>query len=546
VNRERVAAWGSWAGVIVASVGGCVLAGWVFEIEPLKAFYGTITMKTNAAIAFLLCGAALWEITHGRRTSSAIAAAAAAAIGGATLTQHLAGWDLRIDQLLFTETPGAAATASPNRMGPHGSTSIFVAGIALLLLRAPTLASLRAAQALAFAGLAASLVAITGYAYGATELFGIARFTGIALHTSLALFVLHSGILAAATRYGALGILVDEGTAGTLIRRLVVPVVLLPLLLGYLLIQGRESNLVDRGLSMATFAVSVIVLLLATIWQTAEVINTSDRERQRARDEAERANRLKDQFIAVLSHELRTPLNVMLGRLQLLEGEVDRETRIRASRIVARNGRLLARLVEDLLDLSRVAAGQFEIAPATVPVNALVKTVVDALTPHAAAKNVLVVSHTDAEVGTIQADPHRLNQVVTNLVSNAVKFTPAGGRIDVRTARGVGSVTITVTDSGIGFDREFASQLFQPFRQADPSFKREHGGLGLGLSIARHLVELHGGTISASSAGAGRGATFSVTLPSVPPRPETTDRGAAYSGADLSAPVSNPFPPVRA
>jgi signal transduction histidine kinase len=528
---ERMRWWAAAAGIGVALVGATVLGGWFFDIESLKTVYGPITMKANTSVAFLLCGTALWLLSRRWRTTAAICAAAGGAIGAATLMQHVTGWDLGIDQILFTELPGAAATASPNRMGPHASLSLTLAGTAMVLLRWPTPQATRGVQVLAFTGIAFSLVAITGYIYGATELFGIARYTGIALHTAIGFFVLHAGVLAAGSQYGAMAAFADEGVAGTVIRRLSIPVIALPLLFGYLVIVGRERAIFDRGLSYALFAVSVIVILLATVWHTAAVIQVSDRERQRARDEAERANRLKDQFIAVLSHELRTPLNVMLGRLQLLEGEIDRETRVRVARIVARNGRLLARLVEDLLDLSRAAAGQFEIAPAPVQLNAVVRAAVDAHAPDAAAKGVDLVADLDGAVGIVEVDQQRFQQVVSNLVANAVKFTSAGGRIDVRTEHRGGHVLISVADTGLGFDRDFAEQLFQPFRQADASFRREHGGLGLGLSIARHLVELHGGSISATSPGPGKGATFVINLALAASETAPSQARASYARA---------------
>jgi signal transduction histidine kinase len=511
--RQRMDLWARAAGAVVAAIGASVLCGWAFDIDALKGPYGPITMKTNAAVALLLCGIAVWATSRGVRGLAVAGAAAATAIGAATLSQHLFGWNLGIDQFLFTEPPGAAATTSPNRMGPHGATSFILAGSALLLLRRQTPRSIRAAEAMAFTGFAFSLVAITGYTYGATELFGIAPYTGIALHTAVALLLLHSGILAASGASGAMATFADEGAAGLLVRRLALPVVALPLVLGYLLVLGREGEILDRGLSMSIFAVSVITILLATIWHTAEAIGTSDHERQRARDEAERANRLKDQFIAILSHELRTPLNVMLGRLQTLERDVDRETRVRAARIVARNGRLLARLVEDLLDLSRIAAGQIEIAPVPSAIGVVVRSAVDAVAPDAAIKGIGIVTAIDDRIAAIAVDPMRMHQVVCNLLSNAVKFTPSGGRVELHARQRDDQVELSVTDTGIGFEPEFAAHLFEPFRQADPSFSREHGGLGLGLSIARHLVELHGGSIAAASAGRGLGATFTITLP---------------------------------
>jgi signal transduction histidine kinase len=203
----------------------------------------------------------------------------------------------------------------------------------------------------------------------------------------------------------------------------------------------------------------------------------------------------------------------MLGWTKILESGVRPDQHTRAAAVVARNGRLLARLIEDLLDISRATAGQFEVTRAPVSLNPLVQTAIDAVTPTATAKPVQLAVELDARLGTIQADADRLQQVIGNLLSNAVKFTPPNGLIQVRTAAAGDTARIEVTDSGIGFDQSFAQHIFEPFRQADASTRREFGGLGLGLSIAKHLVELHGGSITASSDGRGRGARFTVTLP---------------------------------
>jgi signal transduction histidine kinase len=517
------------AGLLAMAVGAFVLCGWAWNVEAFKTIYGPITMKTNTAIGLLLCGISLTVLRWSPRLSR-FCAGSAGLLAGLTLSEHLAGWNLGIDELLFTEAPGAAATASPNRMGLNASTSLLLDGLALFYLARGGPRGATIAQALAVVSLSLAAVPIAGYLYGAEQLYGIARYTGIALHTALSFAVLSAGILTARANIGPVAVFFDDGPAGTMLRRLAMPIVGIPLALGYFEIYARRLELVDRGLGTALYAISVIVVLGVTVWTTAQIIERSDRARRQAerdrdvlmvsereaRAEAERASQLKDQFLATLSHELRTPLNVMLGWTRMLETGTSPQDHVRIAGLVARNGRLLARLVEDLLDLSRVTAGQFEICPAPTLLNGLVESSLEALGPMAAAKGIELAAELDPGVPPIDADAERLQQVVWNLLSNAVKFTPAGGRIVARSSGEAERVILTISDTGIGFDEAFAPDIFTPFRQADPSTSREHGGLGLGLSIARHLAELHGGSLTASSDGVGRGATFTLILPRAP------------------------------
>jgi signal transduction histidine kinase/ActR/RegA family two-component response regulator len=226
------------------------------------------------------------------------------------------------------------------------------------------------------------------------------------------------------------------------------------------------------------------------------------------------ANRLKDEFLATLSHELRTPLNAILGWTRLLRGKALPENAVDpALEKVERNAQMQARLVEDLLEVSRITTGKLRLDMREFDLVALARTAVDSIRPTAEARGVIV--ERDFTVATMPTvgDPDRLQQVVWNLLSNAVKFTPSGGRVKLTLQRIGDSDEIVVADTGIGIDPVFLPTVFDTFRQADASATRAHGGLGLGLSIVRHLVEVHGGRVTAASKGRDHGATFTVTLP---------------------------------
>jgi PAS domain S-box-containing protein len=238
------------------------------------------------------------------------------------------------------------------------------------------------------------------------------------------------------------------------------------------------------------------------------------RSERAARTDAERAARLRDEFVATVSHELRTPLNAILGWTALLRsGKLDDATSKKAIEVVERNARVQAQVVEDLLDVSRIGSGKLRLEPRPVNLAAVVEHVVASHVPAAAAKGVAVEKHLEHGASSVHGDPGRLEQVVTNLLSNAIKFTPAGGRVDVVQRRVGSRIEIVVRDTGNGIDADFLPFVFDRFRQADASPTRQHRGLGLGLALVKFLVEQHGGEIRADSPGEGQGATFTVTLP---------------------------------
>jgi signal transduction histidine kinase len=228
--------------------------------------------------------------------------------------------------------------------------------------------------------------------------------------------------------------------------------------------------------------------------------------------DAEAASRAKDEFLATLSHELRTPLHAMLGWARLLRtGALDEVTHERALETLERNTRLQAQLIEDLLDVSHIITGTLRIDVHPVVPASVIAAALEAVRPTADAKAVRLEAHADPAAGPVAGDADRLQQVVWNLLSNAIKFTPRGGRVDVRLEKVDGRVRLQVRDTGRGISADFLPHLFERFRQGPAA--RSVGGLGLGLAIVRHLVELHGGTVRAESGGEGRGATFTVELP---------------------------------
>jgi PAS domain S-box-containing protein len=233
-----------------------------------------------------------------------------------------------------------------------------------------------------------------------------------------------------------------------------------------------------------------------------------------ARSEAERAGRMKDEFLATLSHELRTPLNAILGWSQLMRRKGMRPEDLQEGLdVIERNARVQTQLIEDLLDMSRIISGKVRLDVQSVEPIGFIEAAIETMKPAAEAKDIKLHKLLDPRTGPIAGDSNRLQQVVWNLIANAVKFTPRGGKIQVLLERVNSQIQITVADTGIGIKPELTSQVFQRFHQVDASTTRKHGGLGLGLAIVKHLVELHGGGVSAESPGENRGTTFTVRLP---------------------------------
>ncbi|MDQ3688156.1 MAG: ATP-binding protein, partial [Acidobacteriota bacterium] len=285
---------------------------------------------------------------------------------------------------------------------------------------------------------------------------------------------------------------------------------------------GAFELSVDNAASAFVF---VMVALLISWIEAARSKALKERDEllaseQQARAEAETANRAKDQFLAMVTHELRAPLGVILGWTRMLNGEdgeqgksLDAASRVRALEAIERNALVQKQLVEDLLDVSRITTGKYSVEIRPINLVSVIETAIETVAPSVAAKRIKLHAEYDHAASLIHGDAQRLQQVMWNLLSNAAKFTPEEGYVEVRLERAGGCARIVVHDTGVGIPREFLPYVFDRFRQADEVLSRKNGGLGLGLAIVRHLIEAHNGTVHATSAGEGLGSTFTIELP---------------------------------
>jgi signal transduction histidine kinase len=281
-----------------------------------------------------------------------------------------------------------------------------------------------------------------------------------------------------------------------------------------------------------------VVSTLLQLHRTEAGLRETVLREQAARAQAEEATRLKDEFLANLSHELRTPMNIIIGWAHLLRnGPLTDEQKIRAAEAIERAARSQAQLIEDLLDVSRIVTGKFRMELQDVKLGSVLRSAVDNQRMVASAKQIVVTFTQEAGDVAIKGDPDRLQQVFWNLLSNAVKFTPANGAVDVRMYKTDAEAVVTVTDTGIGIASDFLPHVFDRFRQADSTSTRQHAGMGLGLAIVRHVVELHGGRVRAESGGPDTGSSFVVTLPLA---------SAAQTITQSTAPATTPraAPPI--
>ena len=334
--------------------------------------------------------------------------------------------------------------------------------------------------------------------------------TGLALATSLAMQALIGGRMFIMPFFPAMIAVALYAGVGPAVLCMILALICVATDWG----AGAALRLGD-GLTLLMFVLSgtLIVVIAARLRQAEQRKALLLALERQAREDAERIGRMKDEFLATLSHELRNPLSAIVGWAQVLHTQPLPPQVVRGLEVIERNARAQTRIIDDLLDMSRIVAGLTRLDVRPVELQKVVDAAILPMQPAAHAKRITIERVSSGSQGMASCDPDRLQQVIWNLLTNAVKFTPEGGWIEVRLEQRFPHAEISVRDSGIGIDPAFLPFVFDRFRQADSSTTREHSGLGLGLSICKHLIELHGGIIGATSEGSGKGATFTVRLP---------------------------------
>ena len=541
----------SIAGAAVVVLGAFVLGGWALDLEFVTTAARGFPMIPLTALCFVLAGGSLIIAVRPRRnaTTEAIQQTLAALVGVIaliTLYEYARDNGTGIDLLLFGDKLVDMPWNPPGRISINSASTLLLFALALLWIPHDRRQRDHRAQWFATPALLVPLVAILGYVFGVKGMYSISHSTGMAVPTAIGQLVLGIGILFANRERGIPSLLLDEGAAGVLTRRLLPAALIAPILLGLFRLAGETAGLYETEFGVSLFAVSSIVVFVVLVLWSARALRESDKERvdllameknarataeraraeaETARAEAERANTIKTDFLAVMSHELRTPLTAIMGYEELLSdgitGPVTELQRQQLGRINA-SARHLLGLIDEILTFARVDIGRERVRWESMSVNQTLTDAAALIESTAASKKLKYTIELLSEDQSIQTDATKLRQMLVNLLSNAVKFTDQG---EVRLSTSVrdGMLEIRVSDTGVGIDSANIEHVFEPFWQLEQNATRKSGGTGLGLSVTRKLARLLGGDVSVASR-LGAGTTFLLTLPMVAPAGENVQR----------------------
>ena len=540
------------AGVAVALLGLVALAGWALNIPFVTGLTaGGYPILPLTALCFVLAGISLAMAVSPNRSATTEAvqqtlAALVATITGLTLYEYLLGSDSGFDLLLFGDRLKQVSNYPAGRIAINSAGSLLLFALALLSISHDQRKRDLRAQMFATPGLFIALLAILGYLFGVKGMYSLSQSSGMALPTAVAQLILGAGILVAVRGRGVAVLLLDDGPAGVLTRRLLPAAVLAPIVLGVIRIVGESAGFYESEFGVSLFAVASILTFVGLVLWSARVLRNTDKERvdllaleqearahaekarneaEAARAEAERANNSKTDFLAVMSHELRTPLTAIMGYEELLSdgitGPVTELQRQQLGRINA-SARHLLGLIDEILTFARVDIGRERVRWESMSVNHTLADAAALVEPMASAKNIQFIVELLDDDQAVQTDGTKLRQMLVNLLSNGIKFTEKG---EVRVGCSVNNevLEVRIADTGVGIAAENIEDVFEPFWQAEQTATRKTGGTGLGLSVTRKLARLLGGDVTVASK-MGTGTTFLLTLPMKAPAGETIRR----------------------
>jgi signal transduction histidine kinase len=510
-------------------IGAFVIAGWTLGLDVMQRLaLGTIHMLPITAVTFMIAAVSLWmQRVTARDTGyqwfiARALALVVLAIGLVTLAERVFAWDAGFDTLFFHETLTRLPYGPIGRMATNSAVTFSVVGAALFLLDGQTRRVRQTAHWFSTLAIVIAMLALIGHLYGATALYQMDPNAAMAVSTAAAFFTLSVGILSARPNASWAGRIVSRTGTGMLARRLLLALTIVPVGLGWLYIMAREGTIVTREVGVAIFVVVMMAIQLTVLLRAAAIVQKVERAQAlalenaaAARDEAERANRAKNDFLAVMSHELRTPLNAIIGYGSLLrDGIPDPATpgqRQQIERIGASAKHLLA-LIDEVLTLSRLELGRERITPSTIGVATLVEEAVAMMEPDARKKGLTLSFVGPEQEVTMMTDAGKLRQALVNLLGNAVKFTDQG-EVCLRAyvEHDGEEVVFEVEDTGIGISADHLPRVFDAFWQVDQAPTRRVGGTGLGLHVTRRLVRLLGGDVWARSV-VGEGSCFTIRL----------------------------------
>jgi signal transduction histidine kinase len=499
-----------------ALVGGLVsFLGWAADAQRLTDWEGKgVSIQPNTTVAVTACGAAVLALAWERRRTAAVLGVVVAAIGATVVFEWVSGIDLGIDGLLlFGRTWGRVGVVVPGRMGPPGSVSWTLLGASIVLASTAPIATAGRRAALVLACVAAAIagLSIVGWFYGVEPLYMLPRLTIIAIQTSSFVLAVALAMIADARELAPTRWLVGDGAAAVLARRALPFVVMVPLLVGWLRIRGQELGLYGTTFGTTIFTLVLVGALVALVTWNIRTVEAKE-------DALRRADRHKNEFLATLSHELRGPLAPLRNMVEVLKrtdpGQAD--VRQQALSTMERQIAHMTRLVDDLLDVSRIAKDKIVLRKQRTDLSAVLGHSIEACRPLLEQSGQRLEVKLPSVAVAVDVDPARLVQVFSNVLNNASKFSEPGGRIELTAAPENGVVSVSIRDYGAGIPPEKIGSIFEMFGQLDRTLERSNGGLGIGLTLARRFVEMHGGTLTARSEGAGHGSEFVVRLPVLP------------------------------